>query len=472
MDKCKKVGCKNNPLSFCDHCGKHATEEEIKKILKHLNEGENVTTLNLARREWENIEINSISIQDFDSYKSTFKECSFRNINFGDLTEISATSFEQCHFIKCSFSGAKIKDCYFKETNFKECSFEETLISSTLFLEDTFFQDCRAKILDFSSVTLDESEFSGFVGDLIGFVNCEVSTCKFQNSKFNNLEFLQNHFFNSIFNNSYFSYAEHDLNSSLSFDMCLFNNSEVLEPVKDSKDYMLWNNHQNEDSISFYKRIISQVESRIDKTQIESLALSIEFLYTHAPDEYAGIKTNIQFIYRSFAQLASQTNDFGILADIFDSINLMPDELKSGQLALPDPSINIHDGVILRIHFEIHSDSLNIISQLLEDIAHSIKFLPEPDKEPTLLQVQKGSYWIELLFKSQTNVATLIASIGATTFVVIKGIDILIKTYGTSLDNKKKKLEGKDIEDKLAYDRELRKIDLQIKRARKIRKTS
>ena len=165
--------------------------EIIKENLNNIIEDEKIKYCNfeneeygknLYENEFEHCEFNNIILQSITIEKVTFRNVKFNQCNF------SNTVFNECTFIKCEFYNCKITGCNFIENVLYNVTFQDVnasyaslsmssidkcLFKDTL-LKNSYFQETKTKSIYFNNVDLTQAQFLKTILNKIDLSSCKI----------------------------------------------------------------------------------------------------------------------------------------------------------------------------------------------------------------------------------------------------------------------------------------------------------
>lgn len=165
--------------------------EIIKEKLNNIIEDEKIKYCNfeneeygknLYENEFEHCEFDNIILQSITIEKVIFRNVKFTQCNF------SNTVFNECTFIKCEFYNCKITGCNFIENVLYNVTFQDVnasyaslsmssidkcLFKDTL-LKNSYFQETKTKSIYFNNVDLTQAQFFKTSLSKIDLSSCKI----------------------------------------------------------------------------------------------------------------------------------------------------------------------------------------------------------------------------------------------------------------------------------------------------------
>ncbi len=423
---CAEITCKKQALSFSQFCGEHCENQKVLERLKSI-------VKEFSGLYISDIDINDLIIEDIHFDSATITGCDMDNVVFSkckfDFIDFSNSHFKEVKFINCQFNDSVWKYIRFENgstldnTKFSRCEFISCHFNDMPILKNSKFE-----FVEFTSSTffgIDDIEKLQF--ENCDFLSTSISEIKSNSLTVNNCSFENTHLENSSFINSNFSFLENDFGEGELPKLCDFSGSKISNTELPAH-FHKWNNCEEELS-NFYFRIVSEISTENHANHLWVLNACVFRLNELGIKNDRNFVDEIVSIYKNIWSLFIEEQEYGVLGNIIEQFNDLPQDFK--QLAPLLPSANqkrIINQSSITIKVKCNEASISnmaLFQTLLLEIEQSL----ENEKPLLIKSIKQGSIIQTLIGEVDTIVKLAGGFASCISFILItaKGVQHLIK---------------------------------------------
>ncbi|MBS1732016.1 MAG: pentapeptide repeat-containing protein [Bacteroidetes bacterium] len=334
--KCTKKGCNKEAISFSKFCGKHSSNRDIIKKLKH-SRLTNFKSIYLDEVEIRKIKFNnkhfvSATIQDAEFMDVVFTDCTFKACIF------SNTVLTSCKFVGCSFYQWDCTDITLHETIFENCLFEDWQLNQCFVGDDTAIINSTVDACNITGGFFSETGIFGQVKFLsANFVQVSFAQARFTDCQFLDVSFSKTSLYDSEFTACYFDTVSHDFSITGVPMLCDFRASRFVNMSLPTL-FKRWNNLKT-DPLSFYRGQAQNLTALNHPNHLPELAVVLTHLnkLNYRPDVV--LIDSVRNLFIRLAKDAHSSSDYRTLGNIMSEFGKIPEEFRRNTgFYLPPPS--------------------------------------------------------------------------------------------------------------------------------------